>query len=195
MMEPADLQDGDDPATWHEFDDSWLGTVVVKRLVWPRGVVMGEIRAQDAAEMGLAQNDDVIEALAADGADDPFDERVLPGCPRGNDHLSNPHVGDGPGEALAIAGITISEQISRSGLVRDGLKDLATPEPVHQPTEAFDPIRALSRRNCRGLIVRAWAPAAAVIFPATANCTRPGRRAALRLIVTVSHVSMRGHFY
>ncbi len=29
--------------------------------------------------MSLAQNDDVIEALAADGADDPFGERVLPG--------------------------------------------------------------------------------------------------------------------
>ena len=66
MMEPADLRDGDDPATWREFDDSWLGTVAVKRLVWPRGVVVGEIRAQDAAEMGLAQNDDVIEALAKD---------------------------------------------------------------------------------------------------------------------------------
>ena len=83
MMEPADLRDGDDPATWRGFDDSWLGTVVVKRLVWPRGVVVGEIRAQDAAEMGLAQHDDVIEALAADGADDPCGERVLPGCPRG----------------------------------------------------------------------------------------------------------------
>jgi hypothetical protein len=60
-------------------------------------------------EMGLAQHDDVIEALAADGADDPFDEGVLPGCPRGNDHLSNPHVGDGPGEALAVDGIPIAE--------------------------------------------------------------------------------------
>jgi len=29
-------RDGDDPATWRGFDDSWLGTVVVKRLVWPR---------------------------------------------------------------------------------------------------------------------------------------------------------------
>jgi hypothetical protein len=30
--------------------------------------------------MGLAQHDDVIEALAADGADDPFGERVLQSC-------------------------------------------------------------------------------------------------------------------
>ena len=102
-----------------------LGTVVVERLVWPRGVVVGEIRAQEAAEMGLAQNDDVIEALAADGADDAFDERVLPGRPRGDEHLANPHAGDAPGEGLAVDGISIAEQISRSGLVREGLDDLA----------------------------------------------------------------------
>jgi hypothetical protein len=53
-MEPADLGNGDDSATWLAFDDPWVGTVVVKRLVWSRGVVVGEIRAQDAAEMGLA---------------------------------------------------------------------------------------------------------------------------------------------
>jgi hypothetical protein len=76
VMESADLRDGDDSATWRGFDDSWLGAVVVKRLMWPRGVVVGEIRAQDAAEMGAVQNDDVIQALAPDGADHPFRERV-----------------------------------------------------------------------------------------------------------------------
>jgi hypothetical protein len=50
VMESPDLRDGDDPATWRGSDDSWLGTVVLKRLVWPRGVVVGEISAQDAAE-------------------------------------------------------------------------------------------------------------------------------------------------
>jgi hypothetical protein len=78
-MESADLRDGDDPATGRGFDDAGLGTVVVKRLVWPRGVAVGEIRAQDAAEMGPAQNDDVVEALPTDGADHPFREGVLPG--------------------------------------------------------------------------------------------------------------------
>jgi hypothetical protein len=62
VMESADLRDGDDPATWRGFDDSWLGTVVVKRLVWPRGVVVGEIRAQDAPEMSPAQNDEASSA-------------------------------------------------------------------------------------------------------------------------------------
>ena len=76
--------------------------------------------------MSLVQDEDMIQALAADGADDPFDERVLPGCPWSNEHLSNPHAGDAPGEGLAVDGITIAEQISRSGLVREGLEDLAS---------------------------------------------------------------------
>ena len=55
--------------------------------------------------------------------------------------------------------------------------------------------RASRRRNCRGVMSRAWAPAPVVICPATASCTKPGRRASLRLIVRISHVSMGGHFY
>jgi hypothetical protein len=103
-MESGDLRDGDDPASWRGFDDSWLGAVVVKRLMWPRGVVVGEIRAQDAAEMGAVQNDDVIQALAPDGADHPFRERVLLGRSGGRAHLADPHVGDASREGLAVTG-------------------------------------------------------------------------------------------
>src|SRR4029453_16514974 len=75
--------------------------------------------------MRLVQDEVVIEALAADGADDAFDERVLPGCFGSDDHFANSHVGQAPGEALAVDGIPIAEQISRSGLVREDLEDLA----------------------------------------------------------------------
>ena len=53
-MEPTDLRDGHDAPELGGMHLARLGTVVVERLVWPRGVVVGEIRAQDAAEMGLA---------------------------------------------------------------------------------------------------------------------------------------------
>jgi hypothetical protein len=60
--------------------------------------------------MGLAQNDDVIEALAADGADDPFGARVLPRCSGSDDHVANSHVGQTAGDALAVDGIPIAEE-------------------------------------------------------------------------------------
>jgi hypothetical protein len=37
----------------------------------------------------------------------------------------NSHVGQAPGKALAVDGIPIAEQISRSGLVREDVEDLA----------------------------------------------------------------------
>ena len=43
------------------FDDSGQGTVVVERLVWARGVV-DDVGAQEAAEMGLAQDEEVSGA-------------------------------------------------------------------------------------------------------------------------------------
>jgi hypothetical protein len=79
VVESADLRNGDDPAAWWRFDSSGLGTVVVERLVWPRGVVVGGVGVQESAEVGLAQNEEVIQALAPDGADHPLHEGVLPG--------------------------------------------------------------------------------------------------------------------
>src|SRR4029450_12927834 len=96
--------------------------VVVKRLMWPRGVVVGEIRAQDAAEMGAVQNDDVIQALAPDGADPPFRERVLPGRSGGRAHLADPHVSDASREGLAVDRVSIPQEVFRAGLVRKRLK-------------------------------------------------------------------------
>jgi len=44
-MEHADLRNRDDAATWRGLHDSWLGTVVVERLMWPGGVVVGAVAA------------------------------------------------------------------------------------------------------------------------------------------------------
>jgi hypothetical protein len=61
MMEPANLRNRDDPATCRGFHDSWLGTVVVERLVWPRGVVVTDAvacstvsRARCSASLALS---------------------------------------------------------------------------------------------------------------------------------------------
>ena len=64
--------------------------------------------------MGLVQNEEVIQALAADGADHPLHERVLPGRSGGDDHLRIPMRVDAPREVLAVDRVSIPEQVLRS---------------------------------------------------------------------------------
>jgi hypothetical protein len=74
--------------------------------------------------MGLALNRKVIQALAADGADHPLHERVLPACSGGGRHLPDPHLGDAPGEDLAVDRVSIPEEVLRRGLLGEGLDEL-----------------------------------------------------------------------
>ena len=74
--------------------------------------------------MGLAQNEEVIQALAADGADHPLHEGVLPGRARGGEDLADPHALDSPRELLAVDRVSITEQEPGSRIVRERLDDL-----------------------------------------------------------------------
>jgi hypothetical protein len=123
-MKPADLRHGENPATWRGVDDSGLGTVVVERLVWARGVVVGDVGAQESAEMGLAQNEEMVQALAAKGADDPLDKGVLPGRPGGDEDFANLHGLDSPHELIAVDTVTITEKVGRSRINRERLDKL-----------------------------------------------------------------------
>ena len=123
-MEPADLRNRNDAATWRGLHDSWLGTVVVERSVGPRGVVVAAVAAEEPAEMGLVEDEEMIQALPADGADHPLHERVLPGCAWGGEDLADPQALDVPHELLAVDTVTITEQVSRSGIIRERLDEL-----------------------------------------------------------------------
>ena len=52
--------------------------VFVQRQVSPDRVVLRDISFEDAAEVSLAEHDDVVETLAPDRAEQPLDVSVLP---------------------------------------------------------------------------------------------------------------------
>ena len=53
--------------------------VFVQRPMRSDVVIIACVRSQDPSQMGLTQNDDMIQALAADRSDQPFGKAVLPG--------------------------------------------------------------------------------------------------------------------
>ena len=59
-------------------DRSMDWSVFVQRQVSPELVVIRDVGCDDAAEMSLAEHDEMVETLPSDRADQPFDVSVLP---------------------------------------------------------------------------------------------------------------------
>ena len=70
-------------------------------------VVVLRVLAKDLEEMGLAESDDVVRALTADGADKSLDEWVLPRRPGGADNVVNSHGRDGLTKHFTVDAIPI----------------------------------------------------------------------------------------
>ena len=72
-MQAADLRDGDhlsDPR-WHYRAD--VGTILVERKMRAGALVIVDVRGQDATQMALVEDQDIIQTLAANRTDHEFD--------------------------------------------------------------------------------------------------------------------------
>ena len=87
-------------------------------------MVVGEIAGQDAAEVSLAEDEHVIQALAPDRADEPLHERVLPRALRRGEKLLDPHAVHAVPKWLPINAVTVASEIGGRGVLREGVHDL-----------------------------------------------------------------------
>ena len=74
--------------------------------------------------MLLVQHDDIVEALSADSADQPLNERILPRRLWSRDDFSDAHVLDASAEVHAVDAVPVSDQEARRFVIRKGLDDL-----------------------------------------------------------------------
>src|SRR5882757_4798740 len=54
------------------------GRILIQGQVRPRLIIVASVRFQDPAQMGLAQDNDVVHTFTPDGSDQPFDKAILP---------------------------------------------------------------------------------------------------------------------
>ena len=74
--------------------------VFVQRQVSRDCVVVGDVGFEDAAEVGLAEDDDMIETLPPYRADQPFDVSVLPRRSRCRRSITDTHALEASGDDL-----------------------------------------------------------------------------------------------
>ncbi len=78
MVQSTDLRERDHVAHLGRLDRSRHGTVVVQRPVSAGVMVVSDVAAENSTEMLLVEDQDMVEALSTNGADQPFAIRILP---------------------------------------------------------------------------------------------------------------------
>ena len=76
-MQATDFGNRDDRAELRRLDRPSVGCILVEREVSARPVIVREEAGQGTAQMPFAKDDDMIETLAPDRADEPESGRLL----------------------------------------------------------------------------------------------------------------------
>jgi hypothetical protein len=117
MMETTDFGDRDDRPDGCSRDRSVIWRVLVEAEVRSTPMIVPAVGREDAPEMGLVDDDHVIEALSSDRANQPFDVRILPRTRRRRDDFSNAHACQPVLEDLPVDAVAISVQPARRCVV------------------------------------------------------------------------------
>src|SRR5438046_2858079 len=79
-MQATDFGNLHDPAHLGELDGPDVRRILVEREMRASAVIVGEVAGQDAAQVTFAENQNVIQTLTPDRANEPLGERILPGA-------------------------------------------------------------------------------------------------------------------
>jgi len=77
MMEATDFGNLQYRARLRPLDGSHVWRILLEREVSSSAVVIREVAGQDAAQVLLVENEDMVQTLAPDRTDEPFHERIL----------------------------------------------------------------------------------------------------------------------
>jgi len=112
MMEPAQDRDRADTAPIPRGYGGWSRDLLAYPLMRPFRVEVRDIRAQDTPEVRLAEDEEVIQALAAHRPKEAFAHSILFGCSIGGPHDLDAADRSDPRERRPIFGIVIADEIA-----------------------------------------------------------------------------------
>jgi hypothetical protein len=72
----------------------------------------------------FAKDEYVIQTLAADRADEPLHEGILPRAVGRGQDFTDPHALDSSAECLPVDAVTITQEVGRGGVVRESVDEL-----------------------------------------------------------------------
>jgi hypothetical protein len=124
VMQATNFGNRDDGAELRRLDRPSVGSILVERQVSASLVIVGEVRGEETSKVPLAEDDDVVEALAPDRPDESLGEGILPWAVRGREKFTDPHTRHTLPEVDTVDCVAVAEEVNRCGIVREGIHDL-----------------------------------------------------------------------
>jgi hypothetical protein len=124
VVQAADLWQLRDLSRPGELNGPELGCILVEREVRATLMIILEVAGQDAAQVRLAENENVIQTLAPDRTDQALGERILPGAVRRREDFVDAHAFHAMPKVLAVDLVAIAQEIGWRGVVRERVYDL-----------------------------------------------------------------------
>ena len=124
MMETSDHRLGDDDTVSGRLRRSAIRRIPAQPLVRPRAVVVAEEIADESQQVPFAEDNDVIQALAAERADEPLGVGVLPGRAQGGEDLPDVHAPKTARDVLAEDRVVVVDQEAWGRVEGEGLEQL-----------------------------------------------------------------------
>jgi len=124
MMQATDFADGDDFAHLRRLDGPAVPCILGESEMGPGVMVVPEMRSEDVSQVALAQDDDVVETVASDRADQALGEGTLPRAPGGREDFSDLHALHALAEHVPVNRVAIAQEIGRGGVVGEGVHNL-----------------------------------------------------------------------
>ena len=110
MVQAADVRNDNHGTSVWRLHVSRRRCIAVQRQMGAGIVVIIEIRGEKAFEMSVAHDDHMIEALAADGADEAFDVGILPGTARSRHDFFDAEAVDALSERVAVDAVAVVQE-------------------------------------------------------------------------------------
>jgi hypothetical protein len=124
MMKTADFGNLHDRAHFRPLDGPPIRRILLERKVSSRPVIVQEVAGQDAAEVSLAEDEHVIQALAPDRTDELLREGVLPRAGGRGQDFPDTHTLHALPERGTVDVIAIAKEVGWPGVLREGVHDL-----------------------------------------------------------------------
>jgi len=90
-MQATNFRNCEDRAERCRLDAPSIRSVLLEGKVSAGAVIVREVRREDSSKVTLAENDDMVQALAANRADKSLREGILPRTLRGRENFSDAH--------------------------------------------------------------------------------------------------------